>query len=143
MQSIHKSILMAHSAQAMFKLIDGVENYPQFLPWCGKVDIHEHTDTVTDVTIHIHYFGLKTHFRTRNDNRPPEHIAMHFVDGPFKALSGIWNITPLDENACKIEFSLDYEFSSTTLEKLIGPVFNKIATTFVDAFVKQANQTLS
>jgi ribosome-associated toxin RatA of RatAB toxin-antitoxin module len=139
MQSIHKSVLIGHSAQTMFDLIDGVENYPQFLPWCGGVIVHEHTDTITDATIQIRYFGLKTQFRTRNQNRRPTHIDMHFVEGPFRSLTGTWNITPLNAQACKIEFYLDYEFSSTTLERLIGPVFDKITTTFVDAFVKQAD----
>lgn len=142
MQSIHKSVLIAHNAQAMFDLIDGVEQYAQFLPWCEGVIIHEHTDTVTDVTIQIRYFGLKTHFRTRNTNQPPRHIAMHFVEGPFRTLFGTWTITPLNDQACKISFSLEYEFSSKALEKLIGPVFSKITTTFVDAFVKQAGNTL-
>jgi ribosome-associated toxin RatA of RatAB toxin-antitoxin module len=144
MQSIRQSVLIAHNALSIFQLIDNVENYPQFLPWCGNVIVHEHTSEITDATIYIKYFGLSSQFRTRNDNLAPSQtpgiIKMHFIDGPFRTLSGLWQITPLTEQACKIEFSLDYEFASTTLEKLIGPVFHKITATFVDAFVKEANK---
>jgi ribosome-associated toxin RatA of RatAB toxin-antitoxin module len=142
MQSIHKSVLIHHHAQAMFDLIDGVENYPQFLPWCGGVIVHEHTERITDVTIQIRYFGLKTQFRTRNENQPPHAITLHFVEGPFRKLTGTWHLTPLNDQACKIEFHLEYEFANAILERLIGPVFDKIAQTFVDAFVKQADRIL-
>ena len=142
MQSIRKSVLIAHSAQAMFDLIDDVECYPTFLPWCGGVVVHERTDDITDATIHIHSLGLKTTFRTRNGNDRPTRIIMHFVDGPFRALAGEWRLTALDTHACKIEFALDYAFSNKIVEKMIGPMFDKIATTFVDAFVKQAHVLL-
>lgn len=140
MQSIHQSILLPYNASDMFHLIDQVEDYPQFLPWCNGVVIHEHTDILTDATIQVSYLGLKTEFRTRNTNIAPKSIDMHFVEGPFRALTGCWEIIALSENACKITFSLEYAFSSTLLEKLIGPVFGKITTTFVDAFVKEAEK---
>lgn len=139
MQSIRKTVLVTHSADQMFDLVDRVENYPLFLPWCGGVEVHERSESILDVTVKIEFLKVKTFFRTR-DIKTHHHIDMQFVDGPFKALHGVWRFTPLMEDACKVEFELDYEFSSRTLETIIGPVFNKITSTFVDAFIKQADR---
>ena len=139
MQCLRKSVLVGHSAQEMFDLVDRVEDYPHFLPWCGGVEVHERSAEILDVTIKIEFLKVSSYFRTR-DTKSENEIVMHFVDGPFKALTGIWRFTPLMEDACKIEFELDYEFSSRTLDAIIGPVFGKITSTFVDAFVKEADR---
>ncbi|MBV1777205.1 type II toxin-antitoxin system RatA family toxin [Burkholderiaceae bacterium DAT-1] len=141
MQQIRKSVLVLHPAQAMFDLIDGVEHYPDFLPWCSYGTVHLRNDEWTHASIGIDYLGVKSSFSTENRKIGGE-IQMHLKDGPFKSLNGIWRITPLDTDACKVEFELDYEFSSKTLETLVGPVFNKITSTFVDAFVKQADRIM-
>ena len=143
MQTVQKSVLIMQSAPTMYELINNVAHYPRFLPWCAHVDIHEQTEEITDATLHISYFGLKTHFRTRNQNQRPHHIVLHFVEGPFKHLEGHWVIQALNENAAKITFSLDYTFSNSVLEKLIGPVFDKITATFVDAFIQEADGKVS
>ncbi|MBB5190499.1 ribosome-associated toxin RatA of RatAB toxin-antitoxin module [Silvimonas terrae] len=140
MQCIRKSLLVPHSAERMFNLVDGVEDYPKFLPWCGGVEVHEHTDTILDVTVRIEFMKVKTFFRTRDEKTPFTQIDMQFVDGPFKALHGLWTFTALDEDACKIEFALDYEFSNRMLEAVIGPVFARITNTFVDAFIARADK---
>lgn len=139
MQCLRKSVLVSHSAQEMFDLVDRVEDYPRFLPWCGGVEVHERSPELLDVTIKIEFLKVSTFFRTR-DIKSENEIVMHFVDGPFKALKGVWRFTPLMADACKIEFELDYEFSSRTLDVIIGPVFGKITSTFVDAFVKEADR---
>lgn len=140
MQTVHKSVLIMQSASTMYNLINNVAHYPQFLPWCDHVDIHEQTEDITDATIHIRYFGLKTYFRTRNHNQPDHHIMLQFVEGPFKHLEGHWAITALNEKATKVTFSLNYAFSNNMMEKIIGPVFDKITATFVDAFVQEAER---
>jgi len=70
----------------------------------------------------------------------PLRMNLRLVDGPFRRLEGLWRFKPLAENACKIEFQLSYEFSSKIFEKIIGPVFSQITNTFVDAFVKRADE---
>ena len=67
-------------------------------------------------------------------------MTMHLVEGPFRTLDGEWRFTQLGEDGCKIDFRLQYEFSSTLLEKIVGPVFGYIAGSMVDAFLKRANQ---
>ena len=138
MAVVHKSVILGYSAAQMFSLVDKVEDYPQFLPWCGGVEIKERSDERLVAAIHIHYHGVKQSFTTENTNTPPLAMQMKLVEGPFRQLDGQWHFRPLREDACKVEFELQYEFSSKLLEKLIGPVFSMIANSFVESFCKRA-----
>jgi len=140
MASVSKSVLVEHSAQRMFDLVERVEDYPVFLPWCGGTAVLERTATAAVVRIEINFHGVRAHFTTANRNEPPERIVIRLQDGPFRQLDGTWRFQPLGPSACKVELDLRYEFAGAALERLIGPVFNRIATTFIDAFVKRADQ---
>lgn len=138
MRSVHKSVLVTYSAQQMFDLVDRVEDYPKFLPWCGGTQILERGADQTLARIDIDYRGVRAHFTTANRNQAPDRIVITLRDGPFRRLDGIWQFRALSEAACRVEFELNYEFATGVLEKLIGPVFGRIADSFIDAFVKRA-----
>ncbi|MEO8408815.1 MAG: type II toxin-antitoxin system RatA family toxin [Oxalobacteraceae bacterium] len=138
MAVVHKSVIVGYSAEQMFALVDRVEDYPRFLPWCGSVEVREREADRLVATIAIHYHGLKQTFTTENTNIRPTSMQMRLLEGPFRHLQGAWVFKPLREDACKIEFDLQYEFSSRILEKIIGPVFSMIANSFVDSFCKRA-----
>lgn len=140
MAQVEKSVLVPHSAEEMFRLVDAPEHYPEFLPWCGGVDLKWRDDATTVATLHIDYHGLKQNFTTENTKTFPTLMDIELVDGPFRHLEGVWRFIPLAEDACKIEFKLHYEFSNQLLDKLIAPVFSHIANTFVDAFVERAEK---
>lgn len=140
MAQVEKTVLVMHSAEQMFKLVDAVEDYPKFLPWCGGVDLLERSDASTSATLHINYHGLKQNFTTQNIKVFPNSMLINLKDGPFKHLDGSWRFIALRENACKIEFKLNYAFTNSFLEKIIAPVFNHIAATFVDGFVARADK---
>ena len=88
----------------------------------------------------INYHGLKAHFATENAKEIPRQMNIRLREGPFRSMDGVWRFTALGETACKIEFRLQYEFSSRILDKALGPVFHHIASTFVESFVKRAQQ---
>ncbi len=140
MNVVQKTVLVMHSAEQMYALVDAVENYPQFLPWCGGVDLLERTDAKTSATLHINYHGIKQHFTTVNNKTFPHSMDIQLKDGPFKHLDGSWQFIALRADACKIEFRLNYEFANGFLEKIIAPVFSHIANTFVDGFVARADK---
>ena len=93
--------------------------------------------------LRIDFKGIKQSFATHNVNIPGERIDMKLLSGPFKSLEGHWVFTPLAEDACRVDFRLEYHFSSSLLEKMIGPVFSHITSTFVDAFVTRAESVYS
>ncbi|MFA6921148.1 MAG: type II toxin-antitoxin system RatA family toxin [Gallionella sp.] len=140
MATVEKTVLVAHSAERMFNLVDRVEDYPAFLPWCGGASVLDLDDALVHATVHINYHHIKQSFTTENRRSPPHRIDMTLQDGPFRHLDGSWRFIPLSDSACKIEFRLHYEFSSKLLEKLVGPVFHYIANSFVDAFIHRAEK---
>jgi ribosome-associated toxin RatA of RatAB toxin-antitoxin module len=138
MADVQKTVLIRYSAERMFNLVTDVADYPNFLPWCGGVEIRHQDETSMEARIDIRFKGIHQHFATHNTQQRPTRIDMEFTEGPFKKFTGYWNFIPLRDDACKIEFALHYEFSNVILEKLIGPVFSHIANTFVESFVKRA-----
>ena len=138
MALVQKSVLVGYSAQRMYVLVDEVERYPEFLPWCGGTELEQRDGEVTRASIQIDYRGIRQSFKTENRTQAPELIEIQLVSGPFRALDGTWRFTALAPEACRIDFQLHYEFSSRLLERLVGPVFHYIANSFVDAFLKRA-----
>jgi len=143
MKHVRKTVLLWYSPHEMYELVTGIDAYPQFLPWCDKAEIVEtHEDGVT-ARLGLHYMGLRHAFTTRNTQRPGESLDMQLVDGPFSRLEGTWLFLPLprpgsEQLACKIEFDLRYAFASKALEAVVSPVFDRVANTFVDSFVRRA-----
>ena len=141
MHNIHKSAIVLHSSKKMFHLVDSVENYPRFLPWCGSTQIIERDNSKTIASIEINYKGIRQTFTTENTKKQNKEMMIKLIDGPFQSLSGQWIFKNLDNNSCQIELKLEYQFSNIILEKLISPVFNMIANTFIDEFIKEANKS--
>ena len=140
MPDVVKSVLVTYSAEQMFGLVDDVPRYPEFLPWCSGAEVVRNVQHVTRATLQINYRGIRQRFTTDNTTVPPQSLTMQLVEGPFRALDGVWRFNDLDGRGCKIEFRLHYEFSSRVLAALLGPVFGTIADTLVEAFVKRAGQ---
>ena len=140
MTVVDRSALVGHSAQKMYALVADVESYPQFLPWCDRAVVSVNEPGRTVATLHINFRGLKKEFTTENFNRADARIDMKLVSGPFRSLEGSWVFTALSENACKVELTLRYQFASALLEKIAGPAFHDIADSFVDAFVRRADE---
>ena len=138
MPLIEKSVLVPFSAAQMYALVEKVEDYPQFLPWCGGSSVRQRSATEMEASIEIRFKGIAQHFATINRLTPVERIDMALKEGPFSDLQGGWHFTALQDDACKVEFRLDYRFSSRLLEGLIGPVFHYIASSFVESFTKRA-----
>lgn len=133
-------MLVPYAAAEMFALVDDVEAYPQFLPWCGGAKVLARHDDGKTARIDIDYHGVKAHFTTYNATVPAEKIVITLMDGPFRHLHGEWRFRALAEDASKVECELAYEFTTHLLEALVGPVFNHIASTFIDAFVRRAEK---
>ena len=138
MAEVNKSVLVSYSAARMFALVDAVEKYAEFLPWCGSTKLLFRDQNLTRATIHIDYRGIRQSFTTENSKHEPQSMQIRLVEGPFKTLQGSWRFTDLGGVGCKIELSLRYEFSSRMLERLVGPIFGYIANSLVDAFVQRA-----
>ena len=139
MRHVNKSVLVPYAAAQMFELVDRVDLYPQFLPWCGGTRVLAQTGHRKTARIDIDYHGVRAHFTTDNVNDAPDSIVVTLKDGPFRHLHGEWRFAALGDIGCRIEFALAYEFATLLLDKAIGPVFGHIANTLIDAFVRRAD----
>ena len=142
MKHVKKSVLLWYSAHEMYSLVTAVEDYPQFLPWCDSATVLAHDEHGMTARLGLHYAGLRHAFTTRNQHEADRAVRVALVDGPFSVLDGEWLFEPLgaQPQACKVLFALRYAFAGAAIEALISPVFDRIANTFVDAFVKRAEQ---
>lgn len=143
MKHVKKSVLLWYSAPEMYELVTGVEQYPRFLPWCDKAELLDRHDDGITARLGLSYMGVKHAFTTRNVHVPDESVTVSLVDGPFSLLDGTWLFKPIagaqgQQQACRIEFDLRYAFASKALEVVVSPVFDKVAATFVDSFVRRA-----
>ena len=141
MKTVHKSVLIWFSAEEMFALVTDVARYPEFLPWCDKSTVLSQSETAMNAEIGIAFGGIHQTFTTSNEHVPGREVHMKLVDGPFSRLDGQWKFIPLggpQQRACKVELELNYGFDNPALRTLVGPVFDKIAGSLVDAFVKRA-----
>ena len=140
MKHIARSAIVEHTAAQMYALVDDIESYPRFLPWCREARV-EQIGGKKRATLVAGLGGIKQSFTTQNENQPARSIDMCLVEGPFKHFAAAWRFTPLAEHACQVEFSLRYQFASRPLAKLLEPLFDQIADTMVDAFTRRADES--
>ncbi len=138
MPHVNKSALVPFSASQMYKLVADIDAYQDFLPWCGSSEVLSREGNVVIGKVTIKKGGVNKSFTTENHQQENNVIEVRLVDGPFKKLQGYWRFNALKEDACKVSLDLEYEFSSKILGLVVGPVFNQVANTMVDSFVKQA-----
>lgn len=135
---VRRSALVERPAFHMFDLIEAAEHYPQFLPWCVGATIVSRDETLVSADLRVRYAGVHFEVRTRNPKRRPEHMTIHLERGPFKHFEGEWTLRALGDEACKVDFTLDYEFASRMVTSVAGPVLDRMANAMVDAFVNRA-----
>ena len=138
MTDIHKSALVVYSSEQMYDLVNDIESYADFLPWCRSSRVLREEDNVIEASLEIAHGALHKSFTTRNTLVPKQRIQMNLVEGPFKHLEGVWRFDPLGEQGCKVSLDLSFEFSSRLMGMTLGPVFSAIANSLVDAFTQQA-----
>ncbi len=139
MPSIERSALVMHSAQEMFDLVDDVQRYPEFLPWCVGSNVISDSESELVASLIISKAGINQSFTTCNQKKAPDWMGMKLVDGPFKKLNGMFTFKALSDEACKVTLELDFEVSGKILGLTLTPVFKQAANTMVDAFVKRAD----
>ncbi len=139
MPEIHKEAIFPRSPEALFHQVNRIADYPQFLPWCSKTEIHHQNEHETEATLHVQKGLLRFSFRTFNRLQKPHWIEMNLVEGPFRSLLGRWEFIALgaSEEATKVKFTLSYEFSNLALSMTLNPLMNQLAETFLEAFSTQ------
>lgn len=140
MPNIHKNALVAYSAAQMYALVNDVEAYQHFLPWCSGSKVLSASEDEVRARVDIRHGALNKSFTTCNRLQADKMIEMRLVEGPFRHLQGFWRFDVLGEQACKVSLDLEFEFSNRLVGMALGPVFSQIANSLVDAFSKRAKE---
>lgn len=143
MRRVSRSALVPHSAAEMFSLVDDIESYPEFLPWCSSATVHSRSGDIVEATLEIRRAGIHKSFRTRNRVRANERIDIALISGPFRRLSGVWRFKALEERACEVSLELEFEFEHVISSLFFGRVFEEISRSLVDAFTRRADDVYS
>jgi len=122
----------------MFALVDDIEAYPDFLPWCETTVVHTRNGSVVEATLKIHRAGISKSFTTRNTLQQGKSIELALIGGPFRHLSGGWAFQELGESGCKVSLELEFEFKNLMTDRLFGPFFEASCNSLVDAFTCRA-----
>ncbi len=138
MRKISKSALVPYSAHEMFVLVDDVESYPEFLPWCNQAKIHIRTDEIVEATLELHKGAVSKKFTTRNSRHEFDSIGIALIGGPFRHLEGGWQFTDLGNDGCRASLELEFEFDSMMVDMMFGSFFESTCNSLVDAFTNRA-----
>ena len=139
MRRIARSAIVDCSCEAFYALVEDIESYPRFLPWCAGASVRERSANRTVATLELKAKGVRESFTTENLNSPARSIEMRLLQGPFKHFAAEWRFTPLGADAVKVEFTLAYEFSNPIVARLLEPAFERIADSTVEAFVRRVS----
>ena len=143
MEKIKRSALVPFSAKKMFQLVDSIENYPQFVPFCKSAETLHRDQHNVSAKLFVSKSGIAKSFSTKNTLLPYEQITMELIDGPFKKLSGVWHFKALSAEACKVELMLEYEFSNKLTSLAFAKVFNQLVQSMMTAFTEHAKTIYS
>lgn len=140
MTTIHKTKTVHYTAAQMYKLVNDIEDYPEFLPWCAAADVHHRDEDEARATLHLSFSGMRKSFTTCNRLQKDKMIEVRLIEGPFKRLEGFWRFEPLPDGGCHVVFDLTFDFSNRLLAMAFGPVFSQVAHGLVDAFCQRAEE---
>jgi ribosome-associated toxin RatA of RatAB toxin-antitoxin module len=140
MTVVEKSALVKFSAQQMFDLVNDIEAYPRFLPWCSGSRILKREGDIVEAELLISKGGFKKSFSTRNIIDEGGRITVSLLEGPFSYLEGTWDFMPLREDASKISLNLEFEMPGLLANLAFGAVFNQICNTMVSSFTQRAKE---
>jgi len=138
MREVKRSALIAESPAHMYRLVNDIERYPEFVPWCASARVDSRTDAEVVATLSVKRGPLRAEFTTRNLLETDRRVLMQFVSGPFRVLEGLWTFTALGELGCRVELEMRFEFANRVAGTLFEPLFEDTAASLVDAFVKRA-----
>src|SRR5688572_3367129 len=143
MREVKRSALIAETPARMYELINDIERYPDFVPWCAAARVVSRKETEVVATLNIKRGPLKAEFTTRTLHEPGSRVLMQLVSRPFRILEGLWTLTPLGELGCRVELEMRFEFANRVAGALFEPLFEDTAASLVDAFVKRARDSRS
>ena len=138
MRRVNKSALVPYRASEMFDLVNDIDSYTEFLPWCNRAEVLSRTESAVEATLELQKGAVSKTFTTRNANDRPGSIDISLLGGPFRQLQGGWRFQSLGDEGCNVSLELEFEFESRMVDMLFGAFFEETCNSLVDAFTARA-----
>ena len=139
MSNVSRNAIVPYSAAQMYALVNDIDEYPQFVPWCSRSSSEELSVSEKKATLYFSRGAIKTSFTTKNTLSPDQRIELQLVDGPFSQLHGTWQFSDIDDNGSRVQLDLEFELSSRMLKLALESFFSQICDRLVTSFVQRAN----
>ena len=139
MANVKHSSVVSYSAAQMYALVNDIEKYPEFIPWCIESEVIDPTDQELKARLCFTGHGFTKSFTTHNRLEKDKSIEVRLVEGPFKQLEGLWVFEDMGDGRSRISVNMSFEFSNRMVGMLIGPVFQTAADSLIDAFKQRAD----
>lgn len=140
MDHVRRTAVVPFSAGQMYALVNDIEAYPQFLPWCSAAHVQARRDDALTASVTMAIGRLRHTFTTANTMQPDRRIAVRLLEGPFRHLEGGWEFIPAGEHVCEIRLEMGFEFKTRLLELSLSKVFGRIINSLVAAFTRRAGE---
>lgn len=141
MPSASHSVLLPYAVKEVFALVEDVERYAEFLPWCERSEILERGCAVVVASLQVTVAGRMEEVVTRNLSHKRERIELNLVSGPFRSFEGSWRFVDLGEG-CRVSLDLSFELSNRLLSVLAGRLKDVAIERVIDAFADRARKVL-
>lgn len=140
MYHVQRSTVVPYRVSEMYALVADVESYPEFLPWCRRVEVHLREGERVRATVEVSRGALRQAFTTENRLVQDRTIEMRLASGPFRHLYGVWRFEPAADGGCRVTLELEFDFSTRVMSLTLGPLFNEVTRQMMDAFRTRAVQ---
>ena len=140
MGNVSKTASVSYTAEQMYGLVNDIESYPEFLPWCTDAVIFSQTDSELTASVSLATGKLKQTFTTKNKMEPGHRIDINLISGPFKYLRGFWQFDDVRDGVCHVELYMEFEFKNKVLKIMLSSVFTQFMNSLVSSFIKRARQ---
>ena len=140
MSDIKRSAVVNYLPAEMYDLVNAIEDYPKFLPWCVASQVLSRNEDEVQASLTVSGMGLQKEFTTHNRLQKNKMIEIRLVNGPFKHLEGLWQFDLIDEKRCRVALDLEFEFAGKLLDFAFGPIFHQMGSSLVDAFHRRARE---
>ena len=137
MREVKRSALVNQPPAKLYALINDVERYPLFLPWCTHARVESRTPWEIVATIGVRQGAFHGEFTTRNTLEPDRRVKMRLVDGPFRLLEGQWLLTPVEAGS-RVDLTMRFAFKHALAGLVLERKFAETVGSLIDAFVAEA-----
>ena len=145
MKESNKSIEFNYNAKELFDIVLDIEKYPDYIPWCKKINILKKNKNSIKANMIVNYKLLPTQqfisivtYDVKN-----LFIKTQYIEGPLKNLDTIWKFVKIEKNKTIVNFKIKFEFKNFFHQKISEVFYSLVENKMMESFEKRAKKILN